>query len=91
MPAAGSRSTRSTSRPTARLIRIYAAQGDRAAALAQYRDCVRTLSRELGVPPLTETTKLYEAISEGTLETPRAPPVEARRDAAGGPARRPRG
>ena len=35
------------------LIRIYAAQGDRAAALAQYRECVRTLSRELGVPPLS--------------------------------------
>jgi DNA-binding SARP family transcriptional activator len=61
------------------LIRIYAALGDRAAALAQYRDCVRTLSRELGVPPLTETTKLYEAISEGTLDTPSAPPVGARR------------
>ena len=34
------------------LIRLYAEQGDRAAALAQYRECVRTLSRELGVPPL---------------------------------------
>ena len=52
------------------LIRLYAARGDRAAALAQYRECVRTLSRELGVPPLAETTRLYEAISEGTLEAP---------------------
>ena len=52
------------------LIRLYAERGDRAAALAQYRECVRTLSRELGVPPLAETTRLYEAISEGTLETP---------------------
>ena len=52
------------------LIRLYAERGDRAAALAQYRDCVRTLSRELGVPPLAETTRLYEAISEGTLEAP---------------------
>ncbi len=51
------------------LIRLYAEQGDRAAALAQYRECVRTLSRELGVPPLEDTTRLYEAISEGTLET----------------------
>ena len=51
------------------LIRLYAEQGDRAAALAQYRECVRTLSRELGVPPLEETTRLYEAISEGTIET----------------------
>jgi len=54
------------------LIRLYAEGGDRAAALAQYRDCVRTLSRELGVPPLAETTRLYEAISEGTLEAPAA-------------------
>ena len=61
------------------LMRIYAALGDRAAALAQYRECVRSLSRELGVPPLTQTTELYEAISEGTLETPSAPHEEARR------------
>jgi DNA-binding SARP family transcriptional activator/tetratricopeptide (TPR) repeat protein len=59
------------------LIRLYAARGDRAAALAQYRECVRTLSRELGVPPLAETTRLYEAISEGTLESPAAPPPPA--------------
>ena len=57
------------------LIRLYAERGDRAAALAQYRECVRTLSRELGVPPLAETTRLYEAISEGTLEAPSAPPA----------------
>jgi DNA-binding SARP family transcriptional activator/Tfp pilus assembly protein PilF len=60
------------------LIRLYARSGDRAAALAQYRECVRTLSRELGVPPLAETTRLYEAISEGTLEgPPDVTPVEA--------------
>ena len=57
------------------LIRLHARTGDRAAALAQYRECVRTLARELGVPPLEETTRLYEAISEGTLEPPAAPPV----------------
>jgi len=57
------------------LIRLYAERGDRAAALAQYRECVRTLSRELGVPPLVETTRLYEAISEGTLEAPSTTPV----------------
>ncbi|MEO5610597.1 MAG: AAA family ATPase [Ornithinibacter sp.] len=48
------------------LIRLYAQAGDRAAALTQYRECVRTLSRELGVPPLTETTQLYEAVNRGT-------------------------
>ena len=37
------------------LIRLYAWSGDRAAALEQYRHCVRTLSQELGVAPLDET------------------------------------
>ena len=55
------------------LIRLYAATGDRAAALVQYRECVRTLSRELGVPPLRETTQLYEAINRGSF----APPAPA--------------
>ena len=49
------------------LIRLYALVGDRAAALVQYRQCVRTLSRELGVSPLPETTELYEAVNTGTL------------------------
>jgi DNA-binding SARP family transcriptional activator/tetratricopeptide (TPR) repeat protein len=49
------------------LIRLYAATGDRAAALSQYRECVRTLSRELGVPPLRETKALYEAVNLGTF------------------------
>ena len=52
------------------LIRLHALRGDRAAALEQYRECVRTLSRELGVPPVQETTALYEAVSEGTLAPP---------------------
>ena len=72
-------------------MRLYALSGDRAAALDQYRECVRTLSRELGVPPLEETTRLYEAISEGTLAAPdaarRPEPAAAAR---GGAARRPR-
>jgi DNA-binding SARP family transcriptional activator/tetratricopeptide (TPR) repeat protein len=57
------------------LIRLLALTGDRAGALAQYRECVRTLSRELGVPPLEETTRLYEAISDGTFAAP--PPAGA--------------
>ena len=63
------------------LIRLYALNGDRAAALAQYRDCVRTLSQELGVPPVDETAALFEQVSEGTLvaTTPRPP---ATRDVA---------
>jgi DNA-binding SARP family transcriptional activator len=57
------------------LIRLYALNGNRAAALAQYRDCVRTLTQELGVAPVEETAALFEQVSEGTLV---APPVETR-------------
>ncbi len=61
------------------LIRLYAWSGDRAAALEQYRSCVRTLSQELGVAPLDETANLYEQINDGTLAPPpkaSAPPSE---------------
>ena len=50
-----------------RLIQSYAAAGDRAAALEQYRECVRVLDRELGVRALDETTALYHAVLEGTF------------------------
>lgn len=50
------------------LIRLHARTGDRAGALTQYRECVRTLSRELGVPPLAETTALYDAVNAGTFD-----------------------
>lgn len=52
------------------VMRLYALIGDRAAALNQYRECVRTLSRELGVSPVGETTKLYETINTGSFEPP---------------------
>ena len=48
-----------------RLIGFYGESGERAAALAQYRDCVRTLHRELGVAPTEETTAVYRAVREG--------------------------
>jgi DNA-binding SARP family transcriptional activator len=60
------------------LIRLYALNGERGAALGQYRDCVRTLSQELGVAPVEETAALFEQVSEGTLV---APPVETRESA----------
>ncbi len=47
-----------------RLMDLYAATGDRAAAMRQYRICVATLERELGVAPLPETTARYEAIRD---------------------------
>ena len=57
------------------LIRLYADTGDRAAALVQYRECVRALSRELGVPPLSETTALYEQVNRGSYAPARPAPV----------------
>ena len=55
------------------LMQLLARAGEPAAAIGQYRDCVRILDRDLGVPPLPETTELYEAIRAGRL--PQAPPV----------------
>ncbi len=55
------------------LIRLYAWTGEREAALAQYRSCVRVLGQELGVAPLAETTELFEQVSEGTLTGPHRP------------------
>ncbi len=60
-----------------RLMELYAWSGQRSAALRQYQDCVRVLEEELGVPPLDETTQLYQAIKENRLAAPAtaAPPV----------------
>jgi DNA-binding SARP family transcriptional activator len=58
-----------------RLMHLYAASGERNAALEQYRDCVRILHRELGVTPIEATTALYRAIREGAAEAPA--PAEA--------------
>jgi DNA-binding SARP family transcriptional activator len=46
------------------LIRLYLAGGQRAAALRQYRTCVRILERELGVVPDAETCALGASIAE---------------------------
>lgn len=67
------------------LIRLHALTGDRAAALEQYRECVRTLSRELGVAPLQETADLYEQVNDGRL-TPPASPAPRRPASHGSPA-----
>ncbi len=52
---------------------LHAWSGDRAGAMQAYRECVAVLDRELGVPPLEETTELYEAILDEDL--PPAPGV----------------
>ncbi|RLT39524.1 MAG: hypothetical protein DWI57_10095 [Chloroflexi bacterium] len=57
------------------LMRLYALADQRAAALRQYRECVRILDEELGVPPLDETVALYEAIQSRQLTPPPAPVV----------------
>jgi DNA-binding SARP family transcriptional activator/tetratricopeptide (TPR) repeat protein len=49
---------------------LYAWTSQRAAALRQYRECVRILDQELGVGPLDETTRLYEAIRENRPPPP---------------------
>jgi DNA-binding SARP family transcriptional activator len=48
------------------LMRVLAAMGDRAAAVAQYERCRRTLAEELGVAPSAETVALYEQLCAGT-------------------------
>jgi DNA-binding SARP family transcriptional activator len=54
------------------LLALYAWSGQRAAALRQYRECVRILGKELGVAPLEETTGLYQSVQEND---PPPPPV----------------
>src|SRR5918995_531532 len=49
------------------LMALYAWSDQRAAALRQYRECVRVLGQELSVVPLEETTLLYRAIQENDL------------------------
>jgi predicted ATPase/DNA-binding SARP family transcriptional activator len=56
------------------LMQLYTWAGQRASALRQYRECVRVLEGELGVSPLEETTRIYEAIKENDLPLPPALP-----------------
>jgi DNA-binding SARP family transcriptional activator/predicted ATPase len=57
------------------LMGLYARSGDRSSALQQYRACVRILDEELGVPPLEETSRLYQEILEGRYPSGTAAPV----------------
>jgi predicted ATPase/DNA-binding SARP family transcriptional activator/Tfp pilus assembly protein PilF len=49
------------------LMKLYAWDGRRGAALRQYQECARVLDEELGIPPEAETTRLYEAIQRNEL------------------------
>ena len=55
------------------LMQLFAWSGQRNMAVRQYRECVRILEQELGVPPLGETTALYELILSDELQ-PLSPP-----------------
>ena len=58
------------------LMTPLARSGEQAAAIRQYRECVRILDAELGVAPLAETTELYEAIrADRSASTTPALPV----------------
>src|ERR671911_244965 len=53
------------------LMALYAWSDQRAAALRQFRECVRVLDQELGVAPLPETVELHRSITEAALPRPR--------------------
>ena len=53
-----------------RLMLLLSHRGDRAGAMRAYREFVAILDKELGVPPLSETTEMYQAIQEGSLAAP---------------------
>ncbi|MEZ4864353.1 MAG: AAA family ATPase [Caldilineaceae bacterium] len=52
-----------------RLIRLYALNDDRAAALRTYHSCVTQLRNELGVDPDEETQAIYERLLHGAPPT----------------------
>jgi tetratricopeptide (TPR) repeat protein len=60
-----------------RLIALYAAAGNRTAALRQFEQCAVVLERELGVAPLPETRAVYEAVRDGTSLLPPVAPAPA--------------
>jgi DNA-binding SARP family transcriptional activator len=55
-----------------RLIELYAAAGDRGAAVRQFEQCALTLERELGTSPLLGTRTAYQMTISGRLP-PRQP------------------
>jgi ABC-type oligopeptide transport system substrate-binding subunit/DNA-binding SARP family transcriptional activator len=51
------------------LMLAHAGLGNLAGAAAQYQRCVETLARELGVEPSERTSKIFEQIRDGEVET----------------------
>src|SRR5579859_2233985 len=61
-----------------RLMQLYAAAGQRSAALRQYQEAARIVQAELGAPPQPETTALYEQIQASGQAAPAAAPAGPR-------------
>ena len=61
------------------LMRLHYLNGDRAAALRQYKQCATALNGELGVKPSKRTIELYKQILAEQLVEPELPftPIEA--------------
>ncbi|MBI2204321.1 MAG: AAA family ATPase [Candidatus Rokubacteria bacterium] len=56
------------------LMRLYARQGRRAAALKQYQLCISVLQRELGAEPEAETKQLYQTMLKERGAETKTPP-----------------
>lgn len=56
------------------MMRLYWLQGDRSAALSQYKRCAQILHEELGVPPMPETELLYTQMVHNQF-VPAAPAI----------------
>ncbi|HYT89689.1 MAG TPA: AAA family ATPase, partial [Gemmataceae bacterium] len=59
------------------LMRLYARQGRRGAALKQYQVCVGALQRDLGAKPEAETRHLYQELLRRPAEMEEAPDARA--------------
>ena len=68
------------------LMRLYARQGRRGAALKQYQVCVGALRRELGTEPEAETRRLYQELLRRPSPVPEV--FDARADHPSPPARK---
>lgn len=68
-----------------RLMALYAARGDRGAALQQYRQCEDLLERELGVCPLPETCALHQSVLRSIESTARVQASPSRWTTLAGP------
>jgi DNA-binding SARP family transcriptional activator len=67
------------------VMRLLALNGQRGAALAQYKTCRQALAEELDVEPAQETTRVYERIRDGEVAPLPQSPTPASISAAASP------